>query len=264
MTLRFSAPGLFNNNREAFSSLFLLLFFMLCGMLLSFSIISLLRELQLVATLSQILTAALSTLFTMAFPAILYGFVWCRRKRTTTVSYFLGLCRVNSRKEITPSSLFFLLLLLTFVLFFLVQGSSYLMEKVLPYMPCSLQEVAEKAKLRDEMRMDLLFAEHGLGYSFLRIVAFAVIPAFSEELFMRGALQPILIKVFRNPHWGIVLTAILFAGLHLSVFNFLGIFIYALYFGYLAYYLRSIYPGVILHFLNNFATLAIFYFTQLV
>ena len=61
------------------------------------------------------------------------------------------------------------------------------MEMVLPYMPSSLQEVAEKAKLRDEMRMNLLFAEHGLGYSFLRIVAFAVIPAFSEELFWPAA-----------------------------------------------------------------------------
>lgn len=79
---------------------------MLCGMLLSFSIISLLRELQLVATLSQILAAALSTLFTMAFPAILYGFVWCRRKHITTVSYFLGLCRVNPRKRFLPGLFF--------------------------------------------------------------------------------------------------------------------------------------------------------------
>src|ERR1700744_4769961 len=50
----------------------------------------------------------------------------------------------------------------------------------------------------------------------INLLAMAALPAFFEELFFRGALQRILIHIFRNPWAGIVATGFLFSAIHMQ------------------------------------------------
>lgn len=94
-----------------------------------------------------------------------------------------------------------------------------------------------------------------LSLSIFRILVISLLTGFVEELYMRGTLQPLLIRLTKSSHWGIVLTAIIFALLHLSPAHLLPIFIYGLIFGYWRHYTGSLYPGIILHVSNNLLTL---------
>ncbi len=90
----------------------------------------------------------------------------------------------------------------------------------------------------------------------IQILIFGVLTGFCEELVMRGSLQPLLIRITKNTHWGIILTSILFSLLHLSLLNFIPILILSLWLGYLRHYSGSIILGVLIHILNN--SLALF------
>lgn len=230
----------------------------MAGLVCSYLVVALISVFPLSSSLFQICSAGVSTLLVMALPALLYSLLLLRKRDAYSVAGFLGLSRVHPKKPIRLLRLLLFLLLMSVGVLLLVQAMGLLTEKLLSYLPSSWQEFAQSSKEKEALRMQLLFSQQGIGYSLMRILALAVIPAFSEELFMRGALQPILINLSGNPHVGIIVTAVVFSLLHLSVLNFLGILVYALFFGYMAYTLRSINPGIILHFLNNFATL-VFY-----
>lgn len=91
-----------------------------------------------------------------------------------------------------------------------------------------------------------------------RIFVVAILAGFVEELFMRGTLQPIFIRLTNNVHWGIFLTAGTFSLLHFSPILFFPIFLYGLLFGYWRHYTGSIFPGVALHIINNLLTLLMY------
>ncbi|MGQ7869836.1 lysostaphin resistance A-like protein [Sunxiuqinia sp. sy24] len=79
----------------------------------------------------------------------------------------------------------------------------------------------------------------------------AVIPAIGEELLFRGVIQKILIKMTRNIHWGIWISAFLFSTLHMQFFGFFPRLVLGALFGYLLVYSGSIWLPVLAHFMNN-------------
>jgi len=91
------------------------------------------------------------------------------------------------------------------------------------------------------------------------IFLIAILPAFCEELFFRGVLQNLLIKLFNNIHIGIVSSALFFALIHIDFYNFLPIFFIGLIFGYLYIFTGNIVINILLHFLYNFSSLSIYY-----
>lgn len=96
-----------------------------------------------------------------------------------------------------------------------------------------------------------------LPLSLFRIGVVAFLTGFVEELYMRGTLQPLLIGILGNKHWGIASTALIFSLLHLSPVHLIPIFIYGLIFGYWRAYSGSLYPGIVLHIFNNLLTLLV-------
>lgn len=83
----------------------------------------------------------------------------------------------------------------------------------------------------------------------------------SEEVFFRGWLQPVLVKTWGA--WGILVTAIAFAGLHLvgttnSAISVLNLFLGGLLFGLLAYRYGGIAAPVAAHFAYNWAEQLLF------
>jgi membrane protease YdiL (CAAX protease family) len=102
----------------------------------------------------------------------------------------------------------------------------------------------------DEMTTLFLHAETGWGL-LLNILIIAVIPAISEEFLFRGVIQNIFKQWFRNVHWAVIVTALVFSAVHGQFFGFLPRFALGLMLGYLFVTTRSIWAPVIAHFINN-------------
>lgn len=89
----------------------------------------------------------------------------------------------------------------------------------------------------------------------------AVLPAFAEELFFRGALQKILIAKFGNVHNAIFVTAFIFSALHMDLTAFFYRFFLGVLLGYLFIWTKNLLIPIILHALNNGATVFSMYYT---
>lgn len=87
--------------------------------------------------------------------------------------------------------------------------------------------------------------------AWVNYVVIAVIPALVEELLFRGALQRLSIKLTKNVHWGIWLSAAVFSAIHMQFYGFIPRMLLGALFGYLVYYSGSLWISIGLHFLNN-------------
>jgi len=104
--------------------------------------------------------------------------------------------------------------------------------------------------------LEMLQGDGSVRSRLKQILIIGMLTGVCEEILLRGALQPLLIRLTHSPIVGILLTAIIFSLLHQSVLNFLPIMVLALWFGCLRYYSGSIVWGVLIHILNN--SLALF------
>jgi len=94
------------------------------------------------------------------------------------------------------------------------------------------------------------------------VVVIAILPAVAEEFMFRGALQPILGRITRNMHLGIILSAILFSAIHLQFFGFFPRMILGIVFGYLFYWSGSLWIPILAHFSNNFFGVLYYHFYE--
>ena len=97
------------------------------------------------------------------------------------------------------------------------------------------------------------------GNFFTNILIFGALAAFSEELLFRSVIQKALIRVFNNPHIGIVVTAILFSAVHMEFFGFFPRLMLGLMLGYMFWMSGSIWSSMLMHFVNN-STVVVLYF----
>ena len=102
-----------------------------------------------------------------------------------------------------------------------------------------------------------IFISQGTLFSSLLIVA--ALAAVSEELLFRSVIQKALIKLFRNAHVAIIVTAFLFSAFHMDFFGFFPRFILGLMLGYMFWMSGSIFPSMLMHFVNN-ATIVMLYY----
>lgn len=92
----------------------------------------------------------------------------------------------------------------------------------------------------------------------IQLIIFGLVAACCEEIFMRG----LVMRSFemRGSIKSVVITAILFAMLHLNVQNFLSILFLGTILGYVVYRTNSIFAGMIVHFTNNAISTILSYF----
>ena len=123
------------------------------------------------------------------------------------------------------------------------------------HLPESMQYIEtmirEMGKQSEDMIKLFLSDGSGVGVFFVNILVMAVIPAVSEELIFRGAIQQTCQKWFGNPHWAIIITAALFSFIHFDLFNFIPRFIMGILLGYIFYFTKSIWASILVHFMNN-------------
>lgn len=85
----------------------------------------------------------------------------------------------------------------------------------------------------------------------LSVFCMAIVPAVCEEVFFRGFLQTIAIRVFKNQHIAILCTALIFSIMHNDFFNCIPRFILGIFLGYLFVYTRNILFPIVAHTMHN-------------
>lgn len=98
---------------------------------------------------------------------------------------------------------------------------------------------------------NLLLAGTSIWAYLGNILVVGVFAAVAEEFFFRGALQQLLVKLFKNKHVGVWMTAFIFSMMHLQFYGFLPRFVLGLLLGYLFVYSKNLWIPILIHFLNN-------------
>jgi len=90
----------------------------------------------------------------------------------------------------------------------------------------------------------------------------AVVPAIGEEMLFRGVLQPVFIRVFKNQHLGIWLTAFVFSFIHFQFFGFIPRLLIGVFLGYLFAFTGNLWYSIIAHMANNGIAVVGYYLLQ--
>jgi membrane protease YdiL (CAAX protease family) len=116
-----------------------------------------------------------------------------------------------------------------------------------------------QAQKKEEELMNNLLSGSSLIMLLLNTLVLALIPAFGEELFFRGALLGELLKSKINPAVAIIFTGLVFSLFHGQFNNILAIWALGSFLGYLYYVSGSLWVSVFAHFTNNFLFLLLKY-----
>ncbi|MBO4307116.1 MAG: CPBP family intramembrane metalloprotease [Bacteroidales bacterium] len=131
------------------------------------------------------------------------------------------------------------------------------------HLPQGLASFEESLRLLGEKSQEQVAAflsQDSIGALMGNLIVMALVPAFCEELFFRGALQQLFCRMTKNYHVAIWITAAVFSLFHGEIFAFLPRFVLGAALGYLFYYGGSLWYNVTAHFLNNAAAIILFYF----
>ena len=85
----------------------------------------------------------------------------------------------------------------------------------------------------------------------VNLVVIALLPALGEELIFRACIQQFMLRLFKNAHVAIIISAIIFSAAHMQFYGFLPRFFLGVVLGYLFYWSGSIWLSVTAHFFNN-------------
>lgn len=145
------------------------------------------------------------------------------------------------------------------VIGFLTLAPNALLVALNGLIPLPLPESVLAMEARTEAFTLAIVSAENVWVYLLNVVVVAIVPALCEELFFRGALQPLLVRFFRNAHAGILATALIFSLIHFQSAGFIPRFFLGAILGYLAYISGSIWSAVAMHFANNFFAVTMYY-----
>ncbi len=159
---------------------------------------------------------------------------------------FLGL---NKSPKITLLGIAFIISLVsTPLLDWIIElnNSVHLPASLAPLENWMRQMETEAARL-----MMLFLNSKGITSLMVNFFMMAVLAGLGEELLLRGLVQPLFIKITKNPHIGIWLAAALFSLMHFQFFGFVPRMLLGALFGYYYYWTRILWIPIIAHIFNN-------------
>lgn len=83
------------------------------------------------------------------------------------------------------------------------------------------------------------------------VLIVGLLAGIAEELFFRGCLQSILLRMMRNPHLAIWTTAVVFSAIHMQFFGFVPRLLLGAFLGYLCWWRGSVWLSAVAHAFNN-------------
>ena len=117
------------------------------------------------------------------------------------------------------------------------------------------EQEAEAAK-----SIKALLSKHTINDLLLNIFFIAGLAAVGEELLFRGIAQRLLIKLFKSPWAGIVVSAFIFSAMHVQFYGFLPRFILGILLGAIYWYSGSLWTAIIAHFVYDALLILLVYF----
>ena len=156
-------------------------------------------------------------------------------------------------------NMYYLLAPLVLLFAFPLEGWLGMLNQRLPLTPWM---ISTENKL-DQQILDLLTIRHSYDL-WVNLLVVAVLPGIFEEMCFRGALQRILINIFKSPWAGIVVTAFLFSAIHVQFAGFLPRMFLGILLGAAYWYSGSLWTTIIAHiFFNGIQVLASYWFPKI-
>ena len=108
-------------------------------------------------------------------------------------------------------------------------------------------------------QIQFMLARHTPGELITNLIFISVFAGVGEEIFFRGVLQRIFIRVFRNPWMGIVLTAAIFSAFHFQFFGFFPRLALGIVLGAIYWYSGSLWTAILAHFIYDAFIIVLIY-----
>jgi membrane protease YdiL (CAAX protease family) len=117
--------------------------------------------------------------------------------------------------------------------------------------PTDFKNWAENLEAQYKKALVSMTQMHSMVDLLYALLAVAIVPAFVEELYFRGALQKTLTDWTGKPWLAIAVTAIFFSTIHFSYFGFLSRMALGILLGFIFEFTKTIWLPILLHFINN-------------
>ncbi len=197
------------------------------------------------------LSSAIQMVLMFFMPAITL-IVWSGQEPVS----FLGLNRYGGVVNLSILALAILLVSMPFISL-LTQINRLL---ILPDGLSSLELWMQNLERSAQETTNLLLAGTSIWDYLGNILFIGVFAAVAEEVFFRGALQQLLVKLFKNKHVGVWMTSFIFSLMHLQFYGFLPRIILGVLLGYLFVFSRNLWIPILIHFLNNALVVTLSFF----
>jgi uncharacterized protein len=109
-------------------------------------------------------------------------------------------------------------------------------------------------------QIQFMLSKHTPKELIVNLVFIALFAGIGEELFFRGVLQRLMIKLTKNPWTGIIITAALFSGFHFQFFGFIPRFLLGILLGAVYWYSGSLFTAMLAHFAYDGLMIVLIYF----
>lgn len=120
---------------------------------------------------------------------------------------------------------------------------------------------AQALQQRREAMEGILLKMDSIPSMIINVLLIGFVPAICEELFFRGFVQQYLSKLIPNKGiLPVIITAILFASVHGSIYNFAPIIIAGTVLGLVYYWTKDIKANTVVHLINNGLQVILIYF----
>ncbi len=130
-------------------------------------------------------------------------------------------------------------------------------------LPDAFSELAQTLRSMEDAAMEtttlILSVEHGGGL-LLNLLLIALLPAVTEELFFRGALQQLLHRWLGNGHVAVWIAAAIFSLIHFQFYGFLPRMVLGALLGTLFLYSHNLWIPILFHFVNNATVILLHFF----
>ncbi len=177
----------------------------------------------------------LTSVMLFGFPAALYALMTFRRESLQELGF-----RPAER------TVFYLIPVVLLLISIPLEGWLGMINKQLP-LPHWMHEMEQS---KDAQVAQLLAGKRPIDLA-LNLLVMAIVPGIVEEAAFRGALQRIMIQIFRSPWAGIIVTGMIFSAFHGEFEGFLPRTVLGILLGAAYWYSRSLWPVIIAHAVFN-------------
>jgi uncharacterized protein len=126
--------------------------------------------------------------------------------------------------------------------------------------PAGIAKWMKEQELEAAKSIQAVLSTHTIKDLVLNVICIAGLAAVGEELLFRGMAQRLLIKLFKSPWAGIIVSAFLFSAMHVQFYGFLPRFVLGILLGAVYWYSGSLWTAMLAHFVYDAFLIVLVYF----